>query len=175
MKNPPRLWTEVGTIFSQPMSDIWSGGVAFSYFPAQSNDGQFGMVTISGSTVTPNADFGRLQAQYGNVTFPTVPAKSSAGTTQFPSCPPNNSTWLASTTLPPTPNDNECQCLESTLSCQFTPKTSNTSAIIGSLIDFTCSSLPSVNGNCNDISANGTTGTYGRVAFCDPCTSPLIH
>ncbi|TBU34938.1 Glucanosyltransferase-domain-containing protein [Dichomitus squalens] len=170
VKNPPRLWTEVGTIFSQPMSDIWSGGVAFSYFPAESNDGEFGIVTINGNTVTTNDDFGRLQAQYGNVTFPTVPSKSSAGTTQFPSCPPNNSSWLASNTLPPTPNDNECQCLASTLSCQFTPKTDNTSVIIGSLIDFTCSTLPSVNANCDDISGNGTTGSYGRVAFCDPAT-----
>ncbi|KAM5532182.1 hypothetical protein V8D89_014138 [Ganoderma adspersum] len=170
VKQPPRLWTEVGTIFSQPMSDIWSGAVAFSYFPAQSNDGQFGMVTIDGNSVTTGDDFSRLKAQYGNVTLPTVPSKSSAGSTQFPSCPPNNSTWLASTSLPPTPNDDACTCLDGILSCLFTPKTSNTTAIVGSLLDFGCSSLGGVGGSCADISANGSTGTYGRVAFCDPST-----
>lgn len=170
VKQPPRLWTEVGTIYSQPMSDIWSGAVAFSYFPAQSNDGQFGMVTIDGTSVTTGDDFNRLKAQYSNVTFPTVPSKSSAGSTQFASCPPNNSTWLASTSLPPTPNNDACTCLDGILSCVFTPKTSNTSAIVGSLLDFGCSSLGSVGGSCADISANGSTGTYGRVAFCDPDT-----
>lgn len=171
VKQPPRLWTEVGTIFSRPMSDIWSGAVAFSYFPAQSNDGEFGMVTIDGDSVTTGDDFNRLKAQYGNVTLPTVPSKSSAGSTQFPSCPPNNSTWLASTSLPPTPNDDACTCLDGILSCLFTPKTSNTTAIVGSLLDFGCSSLGGVGGSCADISANGSTGTYGRVAFCDPSTS----
>ncbi|KAI8995412.1 Glucanosyltransferase-domain-containing protein [Trametes punicea] len=168
VSQPPRLWTEVPVIFSPPMSDIWSGGIAFSYFPAQSNDGQFGMVTIDGNTVTPNDDFNRLKAQYNNVTFPTTPSQSSAGQTQYPSCPSQNSTWLASNTLPPTPNDAACNCLEGILSCQFTPKTSNTSSIVGPLLDLGCSLLGQNGGNCNDISANGTTGTYGRVAFCDP-------
>ncbi|KAJ2982678.1 hypothetical protein NUW54_g10719 [Trametes sanguinea] len=72
VKQPPRLWSEVPTIFSPPMSDIWSGGVAFSYFPAESNDGQFAMVTIDGNTVTPNDDFERLKEQYGAlVGYPT--------------------------------------------------------------------------------------------------------
>ncbi|KAI0374477.1 hypothetical protein BV20DRAFT_1049270 [Pilatotrama ljubarskyi] len=170
VKQPPRLWTDVPIIFSPPMSDIWSGAVAFSYFPAQSNDGQFGMVTVDGDTVTPNDDFGRLKAQYSNVTFPTTPSKSDAGSTTFPACPPQNSTWLASNTLPPTPNEAACNCLENIVSCQFTPKTSNTTDIVGSLIDLGCSLLSQQGGNCNDISGNGTTGTYGRVAFCDPAT-----
>ena len=172
VKNPPRLWIEVETIFSQPMSDIWSGALAFSYFPASSNDGQFGMVTIDSSTnqVTTSDDFTRLAAQYGNVTFPTVPSMSDAGSTQFPSCPPQNSTWMASNTLPPTPNDAACSCLASIVSCQFTPKTSNVNSIVGSLIDTTCGLLGQNGGNCDDIGANGTTGVYGRVSFCDPCT-----
>ncbi|KAH9853090.1 Glucanosyltransferase-domain-containing protein [Lenzites betulinus] len=170
VSSPPRLWTEVPIIFSEPMSDIWSGAVAFSYFAAQSSAGSFGMVTVDGSTVTPNDDFGRLKNQYGNLTLPTTPSKSDAGTSEFPSCPAQNSTWLASTTLPPTPNAAACNCLESIVSCQFTPQTTNTSAIVGSLIDLTCSLLGQNGGNCNDITPNGTTGTYGRVAFCDPET-----
>lgn len=41
---PPRVWNEVPVLFSAPVSDVFSGGMAFSYFPTQ--DG-YGMVTFS--------------------------------------------------------------------------------------------------------------------------------
>jgi hypothetical protein len=87
-------------MFATPMSNIWSGGIAFSYFPAQSAAGQFGMVTISGNTVTTSTDFTALQKQYGQVTPPNSPSQANAGAATYPSCPGMNSTWAASTTLP---------------------------------------------------------------------------
>jgi len=151
------------------MTEIWSGGVAFSYFPATSSAGQFGMVTINpDNTVTVSGDFTRLQQQYANATPPDSPTQSSAGTTDFPTCPQENSTFIASTTLPPTPNDAACSCLENALSCQFTPKVSNTTDIVGPLINEACSLLGAQGGNCDDISGNGTSGVYGRASFCDP-------
>lgn len=158
------------------MSDIWSGGLAFSYFPATSSQGQFGMVDISsdGTTVTPNDDFGRLKTQYGLVTFPTTPSQSSAGSTSYPSCPTTNSSFLATTTLPPTPNDAACACLESILSCQFTPRTPNVSTIVGPLLDEGCGLLGQNGGSCDNIAGDGSTGKYGVVSFCDPCTYPSI-
>ncbi|KAF9817496.1 hypothetical protein IEO21_03347 [Rhodonia placenta] len=167
--SPPRLWTEVQALLSAPMTAIWSGGVAFSYFPASSAAGQFGMVTINpNNTVTVSSDFTRLQEQYANVTPPDAPSQSSAGSTAYPGCPSENSTFSASTTLPPTPNDAACSCLENALSCQFTPTTSNTSAIVGTLINTACSLLGAQGGNCDDIAGNGTTGVYGRASACDP-------
>ena len=106
------------------MSDIWSGGIAFSYFPTMTNTGDFGMVTIDGDTVTPSDDFNRLKTQYTEVTLPTTP--SAPGGTTFPACPAQNSTFLASTTLPPTPNSNSCNCLQDSLACRFDPQTKNT-------------------------------------------------
>lgn len=44
--SPPRLWTEVAALYAPPVSDVFSGGLAFSYFPTQ--DG-YGMVTFSGA------------------------------------------------------------------------------------------------------------------------------
>ncbi|KAG2129789.1 carbohydrate-binding module family 43 protein/Glycoside hydrolase family 72 protein [Suillus clintonianus] len=168
--SPPRLWTEVGALFSSQMSPVWSGGVAFSYFPATSVQGQFGMVTIStdGSTVTPSSDFTNLQTQYAAASPPNSPSQSAAGTTSYPSCPQQNSTWLASNTLPPTPNFAACQCLENNLSCQFTPTTSNYTAIVGSLLNYACSLIGQAGGTCAAISSDGTTGTYGAVSECDP-------
>jgi len=168
--SPPRLWTEVQALFSDQMSPVWSGGIAFSYFPAESAQGEFGMVTVSGSTVTTNSDFGRLVTQYSNATGPNSPSQSDAGSGTYPACPVANSSFLASTTLPPTPNDTACACVVNSLSCVFTPQTTNTTGILGPLLNTGCSLLGSAGGSCNDISGNGQTGVYGRLEFCDPST-----
>lgn len=116
-------------------------GIAFSYFPAESDQGQFGMVTVDGNTVTTSDDFNRLATQYTNASGPNTPSQSDAGSTQFPSCPAQNSTFFASTTLPPTPNGTACSCVVNELSCQFTPQTSNTSILVGELLN-TVSPIP---------------------------------
>ncbi|KAG6332809.1 hypothetical protein ID866_6281 [Astraeus odoratus] len=166
----PRPWTEVSALFSSEMSPVWSGGIAFSYFPASSVQGQFGMVNISsdGTTVTTGQDFDNLKTEYGQAEPPNSPSQSSAGSTSYPSCPAQNSTFLASTQLPPTPSLSACTCLENNLGCQFTPTTSNYTAIVGALLDYGCSLLGQAGGTCNDISGNGTTGQYGLVSQCDP-------
>jgi hypothetical protein len=168
--SPPRLWTEANALFSSDMTPVWSGGVAFSYFPAQSAQGQFGMVTISAdnTTVTTSEDFDRLKTQYGQISFIDSPSQSSAGASSYPSCPASSSTFLASNKMPPTPNNAACSCLEQALSCQFTPKTSNYSAIVGELINVGCSLLGTSGGSCQDIGGDSQTGVYGRVSDCDP-------
>jgi Glucanosyltransferase/X8 domain len=168
--SPPRLWTEVAALFSSLMSTAWSGGIAFSYFPDASVQGQFGMVNISadGSSVMTGDDFNLLASQYGQVNPPNTPSQSAAGNTNYPTCPAQSATFLASSSLPPTPNDQSCQCLDTTLSCLFTPQTDNYTDIVGELLDTGCSLLGQAGGNCNDIAANGTSGSYGRVSFCDP-------
>ncbi|KAJ7693693.1 carbohydrate-binding module family 43 protein/Glycoside hydrolase family 72 protein [Mycena rosella] len=167
-----RVWTETGTLFASPMTDIWSGGLAFSYFPASSSAGQFGMINISsdGTTVTPNEDFNNLVTQYSKISFVNSPSQSSATASSFPACPTLNSSWAASNSLPPTPNDAACLCLEDAMSCQFHTSSSNFSALVGTLIDTACSLLGSSGGTCDDIGSSGTTGVYGRVSMCDPVT-----
>ncbi|KAF8898482.1 glycoside hydrolase family 72 protein [Infundibulicybe gibba] len=167
----PRLWTEPTALFSSDMSPVWSGGIAFSYFPASSVQGQFGMVNISsdGKTVTTSDDYDKLKDNYSKVTAtPNTPSQSAAGSSTYPSCPTANDTFVASTTLPPTPNPAACNCLLSTLSCRFTPSTANYSAVVGSLLDTACSLLGEKGGSCVDIGGNGQTGVYGRLSACDP-------
>ncbi|KAF8634418.1 hypothetical protein AX15_000869 [Amanita polypyramis BW_CC] len=168
--SPPRLWTEAGALFSSQMSSTWSGGIAFSYFPAQSVQGQFGMVNVSadGSTVTPSDDFNRLKTQYGLVNSPNSPSMSNSAASSYSTCPSQNSAFVASDTLPPTPNEAACDCLENNLGCRFTPATSNYSVIVGQLTDVACSLLGQKGASCADIGSNGTTGVYGRVSDCDP-------
>jgi hypothetical protein len=148
------------------MSDVWSGGLAYSYFHAASAGHEFGMATLSSDnkTVTTNTDYDNLVSQYAKVVFPTTPNKASAPAASYPACP----AWTVSNTLPPTPVDAECSCIQSALSCQFKAKTADFNAIVGDLTGQACGLLAQNGGNCADISANGTTGVYGRLEMCDP-------
>ncbi|KAJ6479516.1 Glucanosyltransferase-domain-containing protein, partial [Mycena vitilis] len=166
-----RPWTEVGTLFASPMTDVWSGGLAFSYFSAQSQGHEFGMATLStdNKTVTTNADYDNLVTQFAAVTFVNSPSKASASASSFPACPSEGASLEASGTLPPTPNASACSCLAAKLGCTFKiPSNGDYTAVVGALTGTVCGLLPSVGGNCDDISANGTSGVYGGVASCDP-------
>ena len=167
-----RPWTEVAALLSAPMTDTWSGGVAFSYFQQAPNTPNYGLTTVSGSgsqlTLTP--DFDRLRAQYASASPPTGagPTSNSA----YPSCPSGDasSSFRASGNLPPTPNSKLCDCAQQNAwTCLATPVTANQPAEIGQLLGSACSQLSQrSNANCLPIAANGTTGTYGNYSFCSP-------
>jgi 1,3-beta-glucanosyltransferase GAS1 len=151
------------------MSAAFSGGVAFSYLPAKSVQGEFGLITIgSDGTVTTNNDYTLLKAQYAQASGPDTPSQANAGNPNYPSCPPTSSAFVASTNLPPTPNESACNCIENNLSCRYTPVSSNYTAVVGSLLDTACSFLGQKGASCNDIGGDGQAGTYGRLSGCDP-------
>ncbi|KAJ6552619.1 1,3-beta-glucanosyltransferase [Mycena vulgaris] len=170
--NPtPRLWTEISTMFSAPMTGVWSGGLAFSYFGAISEGHEFGMAVVSAdnSSITTNADFDNLAAKYNGVTFVNSPTKASATVPAPTACPTTDAAlWPVSDTLPPTPDDSACDCLASALSCVFQPPTPDYMELVGNLIGVACGLVINVGGTCDDISSNGQTGVYGRLAMCDP-------
>lgn len=159
------------------MSPVWSGGIAFSYFPAASAAGQFGMITLSSDnkTVSTTTDFTNLGTQYGAAAPPNSPAQASVAAAAYSTCPTQNTTFLGSTTLPATPNLAACDCLESALSCHFTPVVKDYTAVAGQLINTACGLLGQASGTCSDIAADGAAGTYGLVSGCDPSEfSPFI-
>ena len=67
------------------MTSVWSGGLAFSYFPAV---GGYGMITLSAdnTTVTTSDDFTRLQNVLSNITYVNEPTQSSASPSTYPAC-----------------------------------------------------------------------------------------
>ncbi|KAJ7751485.1 1,3-beta-glucanosyltransferase [Mycena maculata] len=166
----PRVWTEVPVMFNSSMTDVWSGGCAFSYFSASSRGHQFGMVTLSSdnSTVTTNGDFDNLAAQFNAVKFVNSPAQVSVKAAPLPACPATASSWPVSNTLPPTPDDTACGCLADALSCVFQPPTPDYMVLVGELIGIACGLYGQAGGSCDDISADGETGVYGTVGMCDP-------
>ncbi|CUA72380.1 1,3-beta-glucanosyltransferase gel3 [Rhizoctonia solani] len=170
VSQPPRLWTEATALFSSQMTPVWSGGLAFSYFPAV---GGYGMITLSSdnTTVTTSDDFTRLQNVLSNITFVNEPTQSSASQSTYPACPTADTNFLASSTLPPTPNDATCDCIaKNSFSCLFTPTTQAGWSGLGSLLDTGCQLLGQAGGSCNDIAGNGQNGTYGPLSGCSPST-----
>jgi hypothetical protein len=92
----PRTWTEVAGIYSGTMAAVYSGGVAFSYFPTNDNK-SFGMVTVDGNTVTTSDDFTNLATALAAVTVPTTPAQGAATVPALPECPAISANWLGTT------------------------------------------------------------------------------
>lgn len=171
-----RTWSEVPTLFSTPVTDTWSGGIAFSYFPTADN---YGMITLSSdnSTVETTTDFTNLARQLSNVTLPTTPTQSNVTTAAAPSCPGQSAAFNASSTLPPTPDETVCNCLMSkAFSCIRTDATAQEPVVIGELLDYGCSLLGQAGGsaNCDAIAGNGGSGSYGAISFCAPGTLSLL-
>lgn len=168
--SPPRLWTEATALFSSQMTPVWSGGLAFSYFFAV---GGYGMVNISSdnTTVTTSDDFDRLKNVLSNITFVNEPTQSGASQSTFPTCPTADTNFLASSSLPPTPNLATCECVaKNSFSCLFTPTTTAGVNGVGSLLDTGCQLLGQAGGSCDAISGNGQTGVYGALSACSPET-----
>ncbi|KAJ7659508.1 Glucanosyltransferase-domain-containing protein [Mycena rosella] len=170
--NPnPRVWTEIPVMFSAPMTNVWSGGLAFSYFSALSKGHEFGMAVVSAdnTSITTNGDFDNLAAKFNAVSFANSPPQASATSVSPTACPASDAAaWPVATVLPPTPDDAACGCLANALSCVFQPPSPDYMELVGSLIGVACGLVLQAGGSCVDIMSNGTTGTYGVLAMCDP-------
>ena len=121
-----------------------------------------GLVSVSGSTASKLPDYSNYQSAIASVS-PTVlnAASYSPTNTALRSCPAVGSSWDASPTLPPTPNQQLCDCMVADLSCVAKSSVSDESA--GELFDFICGGKT----DCSGISGNGTTGKYGAYSMCD--------
>lgn len=159
-KVEPRPFTEVQALYGPQMSPVWSGGIVYMYFQ-EAND--YGLVTVSGNTVTPNQDFHNYASQIANVT-PSSIAMSAYNPTNSPAaCPAEGSDWNAmASPLPPTPNQQLCSCMYSSLGCVVAPSTNNNS--YGQLFGEVCGYGDSI---CAGIAANASTGTYGAYGMCN--------
>ena len=96
-----RNFQEVATLYSTNMTGVFSGGLVYEY--SEEGNG-FGLVTISGTTATPNSDFNALKAAYKGIPNPTGlgDAKTSSPAS---TCPPESDQWdVVNDDLPAMPN-----------------------------------------------------------------------
>ena len=63
-----RAFEEVAALYSTDMTGVYSGGLVYEYSQEDSN---YGLVTISGNSVSENADFQALMAAFKNTTNPS--------------------------------------------------------------------------------------------------------
>jgi hypothetical protein len=82
-----RKFEEISALYSTQMTPVYSGGLVYEYSQEDSN---YGLVEISGSSVTERPDFTALQSAYSGTPNPSGDGgyKSSGGASQCPSAAP---------------------------------------------------------------------------------------
>ncbi|CAH6720778.1 pH-responsive protein 1 [[Candida] jaroonii] len=151
----PRKFTEIGTIFGDDMTDVWSGGIVYMYFEEEN---KYGLVSVDGDDVSTLDDFKYYSSEM-NAISPSLAQASSAQSTETLACPTAAATWKASSDLPPTPDEDVCDCMASSLACVVADDVDLED--YGDLYGYICSKI-----DCSDIDADGKNGTYGDYSYC---------
>lgn len=174
----PRQFTEVDALFGDNMNGVWSGGIVYMYFQETNDYGKtvqaertprslilcIGLVSIVDSTsVSKLADFTSYSKHIASATPSGVNKASYTPTnTALQSCPAVDSDWRATQTpLPPTPNENLCECMSDAAACVV--KDSVSSDDYADLFSLICGYT-----TCSGVSSNATTGSYGAYGMCSP-------
>lgn len=115
------------------------------------------------NTASKLPDFAGYSSQIAMVSPSGVNSASFTPTnTVARNCPATGVAWEAATALPPTPNQQLCSCMLPALSCVAKPNANDTA--VQSLFAEVCGL---VQGVCQGITANGTTGVYGAYSMCN--------
>ncbi|CAO3592372.1 unnamed protein product [Absidia cylindrospora] len=167
----PRPFTEVQAIYSRPMTDVWSGGVAYEWTQENNN---YGLVKLSKSNSTQGTakadilpDYTNLQTQLAKANPQGAQMDNFNLVRSSPACPSHSNNWKASLNLPPTPSEKACACLKNSVSCVASDKVNlvdaNGKSAIGAQLDIMCGLTP-----CDEIKGDGVSGKYGVFSYCEP-------
>ncbi|KAJ5779250.1 hypothetical protein N7457_006970 [Penicillium paradoxum] len=154
----PRKFSDVPVLYSDKMTDVWSGGIVYMYYEEAN---KYGLVSADGDEVSTLPDFSNLSKQMASVTPTGVNSdKYSVTTTVGRSCPTIGSDWHAASKLPPSPNAELCECMYASLEC--VPNKD----ISGKEISNTFSYLGGEDGIMDGVGSNATSGKYGAYSMC---------
>ncbi|KAK3700202.1 hypothetical protein LTR37_016081 [Vermiconidia calcicola] len=156
----PRPFTEVGALYGPQMNDVWSGGIVYMYFQEE-ND--YGLVTLDGDSISTLADFNNLKSQIAKATPTGVQMDAYRPSNSPASCPSVGGQWHAQASpLPPTPNQQLCNCMYESLSC--VPAENTPADDYQDMFDYVCENDKNA---CAGIQADGESGEYGAYSMCD--------
>ena len=153
----PRKFQEVSALYSDDMTDVWSGGIVYMYFEESNN---YGLVSIDNGKVKTLDDYNNLKSELASVSPTSAKSASYTPSSTSLACPATGAYWSAATNLPPTPDKDTCDCIKNSLACVVDSDVEEEN--YHELFDYLCSEI-----DCGDISANGTSGEYGPYSFCD--------
>lgn len=159
-----RKFSEVEALYSSEMTDVFSGGVVFEYFE---NENEFGLIKLDGDSVETMADFNNLRSQFAAATPALLDMNSyQPSNTAQQACPTVSAGYWdsASETLPPTPNQEVCDCMMSTLRC--VAKDNIDDEEVGDLFDEVCG-YNDGEACSSGINRNTTLGEYGAFSMCN--------
>ncbi|KAG6038980.1 hypothetical protein E4U41_003398 [Claviceps citrina] len=155
-----RTFDETTALYLDNMTEVVNGGIVYEYFQ-ETND--YGLVEISdGGSATKLKDFGALQKKISAVKPKGVDMSSYNPSNKVLSCPTVGSTWAASSSLPPTPDNSACSCMVKAASC--VAASDLTESAFGDIFGFICGKDAS--SYCAGIMGNATTGKYGTFSMC---------
>ncbi|KAJ0116638.1 hypothetical protein J7T55_009788 [Diaporthe amygdali] len=168
-----RVWQETGVLYSDQMNKVWSGGIVYEFFQEQ-ND--FGLVDVSGTTVTPRKDFQALATAVAGTAAdtanPSISMNSYTASNVPRQCPAVTAgLWEAAEALPPTPNATLCENMVASSSCVPSDAVTSDAEKIGTLFGTVCGMDATA---CAGITSNATTGKYGAFVMCNP-VQQLTH
>ncbi|KAF1351880.1 Glucanosyltransferase-domain-containing protein [Delphinella strobiligena] len=158
----PRTFSEVEAIYGENMTHVWSGAIVYMYFQ---EDNDYGLVSVSGNTVSTLSDFSYLSSRMATVSPPSQVNSASYSPTNNPqACPTVDSgSWEAEATpLPPSPNQELCSCMYNSLTCVVSSSVSEDDE--GDLFSTVCGLSSTA---CDGIAHNATTGVYGAYSMCN--------
>ncbi|KAK2043866.1 glycolipid anchored surface protein [Colletotrichum somersetense] len=155
-----RLFEETTALYSEPMTDVFVGGIVYMYFE-EAND--YGLVQVKNGQASTMKNYDVLSEKVLAAKPATVQMDSYQPTNKPAECPSVTSTWeVHGDALPPTPDSSLCECMVKSLSC--TPKSGLQADAIGEIFGYICGSDPK---SCNGINTNTTTGVYGAYSMCN--------
>ncbi|CDR42479.1 CYFA0S09e04478g1_1 [Cyberlindnera fabianii] len=152
----PRKFTEVAALYSDDMTDVWSGGIVYMYFQ---EDNDYGLVSIANGDVSTLADYSYYSEEIWSISPTSAHSDDVSSASATLACPTQDKNWKANTELPPTPNEELCSCMQASVSCVVADDVDEDD--YGDLFGIVCGSI-----DCSGISSNGTTGEYGAYSFC---------
>ncbi|KAK3370021.1 Glucanosyltransferase-domain-containing protein [Podospora didyma] len=159
-KAESRIWEETTALYSDDMTGVVSGGIVYMYFQEENN---YGLVSVSGSSASVLNNYKTLSS-----VIATVKPSSTSSAAYTPSntpqaCPAVGSDWkVKGGALPPTPDNNLCECMYTSLEC--VPRSDTKETDYGTIFNYICSNDKKA---CAGISGNTETGVYGAYAMCN--------
>ncbi|ODQ47436.1 hypothetical protein PICMEDRAFT_71508 [Pichia membranifaciens NRRL Y-2026] len=152
----PRKFTEVGTLFSDKMTDVWSGGIVYMYFEEENN---YGLISLKGNSVSTLGDFTNLKSEMNAIHPSSATVSQASASAHQLKCPVTGGNWIAATALPPTPEQDVCDCISKASLCVVDDDVDDDD--YADLFGTVCNYI-----SCDDINADGSEGDYGPYSFC---------